>query len=311
MPKKRIFTQEMIDDLYKMGDREYCKKWDITNPTIKKYRRANSIKSFIMQDGTIPHKFIDGVECKWCYVGHWEPITNFYNCKSNYDGIVRCCKSHCKENTKRLKDNKRGPNWKRKPNWIEHKFDKGVELKLCSTGKHWETIDKFGKCPSRHDGLRSVCKLHEKKSAKIYHSSEHGKEVVKAWKQTPTAKECNRRTWRKQKETKDNAMVSWDKKDEHFAYDLFNHQCAYCGFQIELLTLEFDHFVPIKLGGKTEPGNMVPCCYVCNHGSGGKFAKDALEWLTEKFGERIALLIYKDVKKKLSLARQVEDKNEN
>jgi 5-methylcytosine-specific restriction endonuclease McrA len=238
MSAKRIFTQEMIEDLYKIGDPEFCRKWDITHITIIKFRRANGIKPFINKNGTIPHKLEDEIEYKW-----------------------------------------------------------------CPTGNHWVPIGDFYKSVKRYDGLAGVCIFHIKRARKIHYIENNENERNKKWRNTPKGKECQRRTWRRKKAEKEDAYISWLKEDEHFAYDLFNHQCAYCGFQLELLTLEFDHFIPLKLGGMTEPGNMVPCCHVCNHGDGGKFAKDALEWLTEKYGERIALLIYKDVKKKLKLTR--------
>jgi 5-methylcytosine-specific restriction endonuclease McrA len=239
MSAKRIFNQEMIEDLYKIGDVEYEKKWDITRATIIKFRKKNGIESFIKQNGTIPHKIEDGVELKW-----------------------------------------------------------------CPMGKHWVPLDGFYKCSTRRDRVSGICIEHSKSSVKVYNSTEEHRKKVREYKQTPKGKECQRRIWRRRRAEKQNAYISWLPEDEHYYYDLFNHQCAYCGFQLELLTLEFDHFIPLKLGGMTESGNMVPCCHVCNHGDGGKFAKDALEWLTEKYGERIALLIYKDVKKKLKLTRQ-------
>jgi 5-methylcytosine-specific restriction endonuclease McrA len=306
MPEKRIFTQEMIDDLYKIGDQEYCKKWNISRPTIMKYRYANEIKPFIPQCGTKPHKLENGIEYKWCYFGHWEPIENFFHCKTNYDNVQRQCKVHSMEKHYKYLEKKRGPNWKPKFVGIEHKFIDGIECKWCPSGKHWVSLNGFYKCSTRYDGVGGICIEHIKKTVKIYNSAEEHRKKIREYKKTPSGRESQRRLWRRKKAEKEDAYVSWLKKDEHFAYDLFDHQCAYCGFQLDFLTLEFDHFIPIKMGGKTEPGNMVPCCYVCNHGDGGKFAKDALEWLTEKFGERAAILIYQDVKKKLRLARKVE-----
>jgi 5-methylcytosine-specific restriction endonuclease McrA len=308
MPPKIIFTQEMIDDLYKMGDRDFEKKWDITHPPIHNFRIAHNIPSFTIPCGTIPHKFENGIEYKWCGYnsGHWELLENFYKSKRNYDGLGRTCKVHLFKSHRKSLKKRRGVDWKPKFRGIAHNFIDGVEHKWCPVGKHWVLLDGFYKCSTRYDGVAGVCIQHSKEYTKIYAKTEKSIQRTRAWKQSPNGKECARRTWRRKKAEKERVYISWLKSDEHFAYDLFDHKCAYCGTEIEFLTLEFDHFVPIKLGGLTEPKNMVPCCYVCNHGDGGKFAKDALEWLTEKFGERIALLIYLDVKKKLKQVRKIE-----
>lgn len=44
--------------------------------------------------------------------------------------------------------------------------------------------------------------------------------------------------------------------------------CIYCGERGHKLTM--DHFMPVKLGGRTEIGNLVPCCKSCNSRKGAK-----------------------------------------
>jgi 5-methylcytosine-specific restriction endonuclease McrA len=305
MPEKRIFTQEMIDDLYKIGDQEYKIKWNISHVTIMKFRKENGIKPFVNQCGTISHKIIDGIEHKHCSKGHWEPIENFFHCKTNYDGVQRECKTHSMEKHYEWLSNKRGPEWKPTTTAIEHKFENGIELKLCPRGNHWESLDKFSKCPSRLDGLRAICKEHEKVSASIYHATDGSKRAIKAWKQTPSGRESQRRLWRRKAAERKQLLYDWLPEDEHFSYDIFEHKCAYCGVELDFLELEFDHFIPRALKGPYIPENIVPCCVKCNHGVGGKFDREAFEWLTSKFGEDRAILIYKDVKKKLRLTRKV------
>lgn len=306
MPNKIVFSQEMIDDLYKMGDRDYCKKWNITNPTIRKFRRANGIKPFTNQCGTKPHKLEDGKEYKWCYKGHWELINNFFSNPKNYDGIARICKTHAMENHKKWIIDKRGEDWKPKFNGIEHKFIEDIEHKWCPIGKHWVPIAQFHKSSERRDGVAGICIQHAKEAAQAYHATEKSRQVIKAWKQTPTGKESQRRLWRRKATEKKQLPYSWDPEDEHFAYDIFEHRCAYCGNEIGFLTLEFDHFVPRASKGATVPENMVPCCKECNHGIGGKFEREVMEWLTGKFGEKRAIFIYRDIKNKLKLVRKVE-----
>jgi hypothetical protein len=42
-----------------------------------------------------------------------------------------------------------------------------------------------------------------------------------------------------------------------------------------------DHFVPVSRGGKTEVGNLIPCCKSCNS---KKNNRDPGEWITERWG---------------------------
>lgn len=44
------------------------------------------------------------------------------------------------------------------------------------------------------------------------------------------------------------------------------HACHYCGRKPPEVTLQVDHVVPVALGGKDEPGNLVTACPDCNSG---------------------------------------------
>lgn len=180
----------------------------------------------------------------------------------------------------------------------EHKFENEVEYKWCQKG-HWETLDKFYKCPSRYDGYRGWCAEHSRKSGTDVYKNSGGKERARKWRNTDVGKLSLRRTWRKERAKRTDAYVYWDRDCEERAYDEFDKRCAYCGIPIEFDTLEFDHFIPVALGGKTKPSNMLPCCMECNHGIGGKFNRDAMDWMSEKFGEDRAILIYRDIKRHL------------
>ena len=54
--------------------------------------------------------------------------------------------------------------------------------------------------------------------------------------------------------------------------ELFENKCAYCGGQHET----WDHVEPVKRGGQTVPGNIVPACRSCNS---SKNAKPLSDWL--------------------------------
>lgn len=154
----------------------------------------------------------------------------------------------------------------------EHRFEDGKELKWCSSG-HWESIELFYIHSSRWDGLRSVCSSHEKQ----YPSNSKGR---KPW------------NTRKHNSKRKEIFISWEQSDETRVYAICNNSCAYCKTPIALANVEFDHFIPVKRGGLTEPKNMLPSCSQCNRGRGGKFNKDPYQWLMQKFGAYYGEQIY-------------------
>ncbi len=44
--------------------------------------------------------------------------------------------------------------------------------------------------------------------------------------------------------------------------------CHYCGKKVPPSELTMDHIVPVARGGRSTPGNIVPCCRACNAGKG-------------------------------------------
>jgi 5-methylcytosine-specific restriction endonuclease McrA len=235
MTNRIIFTQEMIDDLSKIGDKEFSEKWKVSRPLIIRRRRELGILPFNNQHGT-----------------------------------------------------------------REHKFEGGIELKYCpSGGGHWAKLNEFTKCGSRYDGLRGVCSFHSSQRRRETYPEKDLAGKARIWRKTPTGKKSLRLTWRKETAKKNGAYVLWEKIHEENAYDMFGRSCAYCGIRVDFLKIEFDHFIPISSGGKTEPGNMVPCCVKCNRGAGGKFSRDAWEWLQSKFGLERAGYIYNYCREKL------------
>ncbi len=41
--------------------------------------------------------------------------------------------------------------------------------------------------------------------------------------------------------------------------------CHYCGEHFSVEELTMDHIVPVARGGKSNKGNIVPCCKECNN----------------------------------------------
>lgn len=181
-----------------------------------------------------------------------------------------------------------------------------TEYKWCPRGGgHWEKLNKFKLSPTRLGGYRGVCNEHEKEDRRNSYRKNNGKGKAAEWRKTSSGKKSLRKTWRKQKAIKDNAYVFWDSDCEARAYLMFHERCGYCGEPTPFLSIEFDHFIPISLGGKTEPKNMVPCCKVCNHGIGGKFDKNPEHWIHERFAPVYAKYIYENCVEKLNELNEI------
>lgn len=226
--KQKEITQEMLNNLSKMGDKEWAEKYNTFRQYPIRLRKKLGLPSYNLQHNLRKHRIEDGKEYKYC----------------------------------------------------------------PRDGGHWDLVENFGGANNRYDGLRGICRVHELARAKELYYKNDQNTKNKLWRKTPSGRKSQRRTWRNQRAKKNDAYVLWLPEHEHRAYVYFGGRCAYCGKSIDFLQTEFDHLIPIKLGGKTHPNNMLPCCKKCNHGKGGKFSRDALEWLREKFGELDGNMIY-------------------
>lgn len=64
-------------------------------------------------------------------------------------------------------------------------------------------------------------------------------------------------------------------------FELFETKvCLYCGKYDQALVM--DHFIPLARGGRTEAGNLLPCCAPCNHSKGAKMPD---QWVLERVGD--------------------------
>jgi 5-methylcytosine-specific restriction endonuclease McrA len=176
---------------------------------------------------------------------------------------------------------------------VEHKFEDGKEYKWCQQ-EHWELVENFGKHSNRWDGLRGWCKSCERKKGMEYYDKNDGAKRARDWFHTEKGKKSKSSTMRKVWAKRRGNYIKFDLEDEEKIYELCNKSCAYCKTPVEFDELEFDHFIPIQLGGMTEPSNMLPSCPSCNRGRGGKFDKHPVDWLVQKFGQHFGELIYKD-----------------
>jgi 5-methylcytosine-specific restriction endonuclease McrA len=174
-----------------------------------------------------------------------------------------------------------------------HEFKDGKEYKWCGCG-HWEDVNNFGKHTSRYDGLRGNCKYHTNKFRTESYDRNDGAKTMREWLKTEKGKKSRSETMRRMWMKRRSYYVKFETDDEERIYALCNKSCAYCKTPAELSELEFDHFIPINSGGKTEVSNMLPACKNCNRGRGGKFDKDPYQWLVERFGQKYGSEIYVD-----------------
>lgn len=185
----------------------------------------------------------------------------------------------------------------------EHKFENGLEYKWCQNGEHWDVVTNFGRNRTRWDGLRGWCKICERKKDRKYYIDNDGATIAREYRKTESGKHSSTAAIRKHLAKRRKNFILWEREDESRNYALFENRCAYCGKELKITGMEFDHFVPISHGGYTVPENMIPCCTKCNRGTGGKFTQDALSWLIKKFGNERGELIYSEIRQKQSIIR--------
>ena len=174
---------------------------------------------------------------------------------------------------------------------VEHKIENELEYKWCQQ-EHWELVTNFGKNRTRWDELRGWCKSCERKKNSEYYDKNDGAKKAREYSKTENGKKSKSAVMRRMWMKKRSYYVKFELEDEQYVYELCNRCCAYCKNLVEFENIEFDHFIPIKLGGKTETSNMLPSCKECNRGRGGKFDKDPYQWLMVKFGAYYGEQIY-------------------
>lgn len=65
-------------------------------------------------------------------------------------------------------------------------------------------------------------------------------------------------------------------------FDRDNHQCQYCGHQMEPAQLNMDHVIPRDQGGKTSWENIVTACIQCNSKKANRLPHQAQMHLIKK-----------------------------
>ncbi len=128
---------------------------------------------------------------------------------------------------------------------------KQMRQKMAKQGKRW-----CRKCvswlPLDSVSNRGVCKQHEREEYRAYYAKNPD----------PIRRRVHARK----------RGVAPVPPDADLVAELFGHMCAYCGGPGET----WDHIIPVRLGGETIPGNIVPACNSCNSSKG---ARPLSEWL--------------------------------
>ncbi len=179
--------------------------------------------------------------------------------KSRKDGFCNKCKKCFKmyqvENLPRYAERQRA-RLKKNPD------------KVRACGKRWYT--KYGQSHRTKNAEKNKCKN-------------------RAWaKKNPQKRIVQEARRRARKNTFPSTLTS-EQWERCLAY--FNHKCAVCGRSIGFWhTLAADHWIPLAsqncLGTVVE--NMIPLCHGDRGCNNSKGAKEAILWLTEKFGKKKA-----------------------
>lgn len=186
-------------------------------------------------------------------------------------------------------------------------------LKRCMACKRWLPKDQFGKSRERGDGLETTCldcitkrytikevgtrERRAKRAIGLYWCK-----ICRDWQprdlmvfgssgsSTGLCRKHNndyqRRQYKSNPERRHKAYLSAKERrakakpisadEKRRLLELFGGQCAYCG---ERSFEEWDHFVPLKHGGKSIPGNILPSCLQCNR---SKHAENPFEWIAKQ-----------------------------
>lgn len=134
-------------------------------------------------------------------------------------------------------------------------------LKHCTKCKTWKPIIDFCLDKSRGDGLSMKCNECRRKRPANFISKCKDKEYInkrqREWYARTGAAAIRSRVHARKRN-----IIPVDKEYGEYLLNYFDYRCAYCGIKSDNLT--FDHIHPVKRGGETLKGNLVPACISCN-----------------------------------------------
>lgn len=186
----------------------------------------------------------------------------------------------------------------------EYISKRNAGLKWCTKCKTWQSVSDFAKDKTRGDGLKSICNSCEytrhtpgPTRRERQEQQMNGLAWCRSCQKWQPIKIVYRGICRPCQNAQDRERYASDRRyrQERRQYaharkrgvkpipsegqdrlmEEFDGRCAYCGAPAET----WDHIFPIKEGGETTPGNIVPACISCNS---SKKDQDIWEWLEKK-----------------------------
>lgn len=196
--------------------------------------------------------------CTKCFAE--KPSSEFYKHSQKKDGLNPRCKICQKADIKAYYEKNPEPAKERAKKWA---------------------IENAERCKARKDEYYAKTSGAAKLRAKGWAAAnpERRKQIASdsAKKHDPEGYACeNRRRSSLRRSREQDAGINITKEDWRAIMAVFAHTCVYCGSTTRKLTM--DHWVPVALGGKTEPGNLIPCCKPCNSRKGAMHPSD---WKTK------------------------------
>ena len=129
--------------------------------------------------------------------------------------------------------------------------------KWCSRCRAWHDISRFNADRSRGDGLTASCRIRGAilPSASVEWHKDHHRLIYRQMYAGPGGALIRARVYGRKRNI-DPVLPQW----RAFLFDGFGGECAYCDSPAETI----DHIIPVKLGGLTCRGNLLPACRSCN-----------------------------------------------
>jgi len=154
-------------------------------------------------------------------------------------------------------------------------------MKRCPKCKEQKSVSEFNKDRSKGDGLRTYCRTCDNWWSKwwAHANPEKVNERSRRWAHANPEKVRERgHKWREANIEKARARerIRWASRraiteEVRLALSVFyKYTCLCCGRKEPEIELEFDHVIPLKLGGKDTTENLQLLCRSCNAGKGAK-----------------------------------------
>jgi 5-methylcytosine-specific restriction endonuclease McrA len=142
--------------------------------------------------------------------------------------------------------------------------------KWCSACKAWHSRWIFPIDRSRGDGLAASCRNY--KPTKLPLSPQEQRNKANASYRAYYAGSGGARI-RATKYARKRGIDRVDPWHREILFDGFHGECAYCGAPATTI----DHIIPVKHGGTSRRGNIVPACVSCNSRKKTKLLDDFLK----------------------------------